>query len=194
MIVELNTAIKASTLDIFGYRNVKVLETNAVTDKSNAFGTPIFMQFSFDRIKYKDPTSNRELITPELKIPCAIIEISFQKEVVKTMVQGQKRPGSFKEHINLGDYVVSIKGVLCDDTNKYPMKQVKWLNDFIKAPIAIPITHTLMNEIGIYNLVIESGGLIPRPGYENLQAFQLNCVSDLPIELTLKNEDEAKKA
>jgi hypothetical protein len=190
-------------VDEFGYRNVRIIgegdspdtrkadnvniiSIDDVEDKSELFGTPIFMPLQFERVKYKDGNTTR--IIPQFMIPACIVEISFQKTIVKTQVQSQKRRGDVMEHINFGNYAVSIKGILSDDSGKYPMQKTKWLNDLCLAPIEVEVVHRLLNEIGIYQLVIESGGIIPRQGYQDIQPFQLQCVEHIPIKLIEKAE------
>lgn len=193
MIVEINTMAASAVYDKLGYRNVKVLTSNDLQDKSDVFGTPVFMPITFNKVSYMDYMRNQKIATPDFKVAACIVTVNFQKEIIKTSVQGQHFPGTFKEYINQGDYTVSIDGLLSDDTGKYPMDKVKWLHDIGIAPVKVEVEHKLLNDLGIYYLVIESGGLSPKQGVENMQSFHFDCVSDRDIQLILKSEEEARK-
>lgn len=185
--------LKTALVEAFRYQNVKVLEVDEVAEKS-IFGTPIFMSFTFNEVSYLNADQSKRLTVPKLWIPCAIVEVSFQKEIVKTTVQGQRRKGTFKELINFGDYAVTIKGLLSNDDAKYPMAKVEQLNDFIQAPVPIEVENTLLNRLGIYSIVIESGSpIVANQGKQNIQPFSLTCSSDEPVELQLKSEADAKR-
>ncbi len=193
MIIELNTMAASAVYDKLGYRNVNVLTGNDLQDKSDAFGTPVFMPITFYKVSYYDYMQQRRVATTDMKVPACIVTVNFQKDIIKTAVQGQRRPGTFKEYINQGDYTVSIDGLLSDDNSKYPMKKTKWISHIGIAPVMVEVEHQLLNELGIYWLVIESGGLTPKQGTEDLQPFHFDCVSDQPNELILKSEAEARK-
>jgi hypothetical protein len=183
----------SAVYDKLGYRNVKVLTGKDLQDKSVAFGTPVFMPITFYKVSYYDYLAQKKVSTPEIKVAACIVTVNFQKDIIKTAVQGQRRPGTFKEFINQGDYSVSIDGLLSDDNGKYPMKKTKWMSHVGIAPVMVEIEHQLLNELGIYYLVIESGGLEPKQGTEDMQPFHFDCVSDQNIELILKSEAEARK-
>jgi hypothetical protein len=185
--------LKTAVVEAFRYQNVRILDIDEVSEKS-IFGTPIFMALSINELSYKNPQNTQRVTIPKMFIPCAIVEVSFQKEIIKTTVQAQRRRGTFKELINFGDYVVTIKGILSNDNGKYPIDKVQQLNDICNAPIAIEIEHTILNRLGIYNLVIESGSpVVANQGKQNIQPFTLSCVSDEQAMLQLKSEADAKK-
>lgn len=193
MKVNVNTIAGSAVYDKLGYRNVKVLQEEDLKDKSKAFGTPVFMPITFKRVSYMDYMNNKRIITPDIYIAACIVVINFQKDVVKTSVQGQHSPGTFKEFINQGDYSISIDGLINDDNNLYPIKNVKWINSIGVAPVKVEVEHKLLNELGIWDIVIESGGYTPKQGIEDQQAFKFECVSDYDRNLILLSEAEARK-
>jgi hypothetical protein len=172
----------------------KIIFDPETQSELSVFGTPIFMPLTFKEFTYYDHDRRKDVVVKELFIPCVIVEVSIQKDIVKTIVQGQKRRGTFKEQINTGDYVVSIKGILSNDDAKYPLDKADHLDSIIKASVSLEIEHTILNSLGINNLVIESGTPIAnQQGKQNIQPFSLSCVSDLAIELKLKNEQSPKQ-
>ena len=180
-------------LEILGHRQVKTITKNDLPHKSKAFGTPIFMPLTFEEVRYYDKALEKEIVTPEIFVPCAIVEMNFNKKVVKTTVKNQYRKGTFKEFIGLDDYTINVRGILSADNNSFPMEQVKWLHDTCTATyenLNVGLIHELLNELGIYSVVIESGSFLPKKGYENIMPFELECVSDYPIQHHLIELDE----
>lgn len=116
-----------------------------------------------------------------------LVEISRDKLIVTTDVQG--RDGSVKEYISQGDYAVTIKGILASDptdgryARRYPEAQVLALKKVVEVPEALPVAGRLFRLLGIQNLVIKSVSWPALPGFTNLQAYELRCLSDDPIEL-----------
>ena len=175
----------------FRYQGVKVLTSDQVTERS-IFGTPIFMSLTFEAFQWTETTivdgqtSSVTHKVPKFHIPCVICEVSFQKQIVKTFVQRQQVAGSFKEHINFGDYAINIKGILSNDNDQYPLDLVNFFNQICLAPVSIEVTNTILNKLGIYNMVIDSGSPIEDiDGRQNLQPFSLSCISDDSRSLTI---------
>lgn len=176
--------------NFLGYKIVNVLKQDELIS-NNVFGLPIFMPFSIEKFKYKDPNGKFVIVSPQLDFPCCIIEIYASKNVIETEVAG--RDGTVKEYISMGDYSVTIKGLLGNgDKNdaRYPLQIVNHLHEIYKAPVSIPVVHRVLNKLGIYDLVIKELNLPVIGEIENLQAFELQCLSDIPIELVLKKESE----
>lgn len=181
--------------------NVKTYTPAEVT-KTSPLGKRVWMDITLGEDNYKgewryvisnNPLKMSNPVAPPLNVLACIVEINGTKEIVKSMPMGGSRAGTVKEYINQGDYIVSIKGILATKDNTYPERDVKILHEYIKAPAAIPVTHELLQMLGIYELVIEGWSFPARPGFENLQAFELNCVSDYPLELEIKNKKSLTK-
>lgn len=191
---------KSEALKILGYDNIKVVDEDDVAEYS-AYGTPIFMP-----INLGDSSKSNKLIqwnggaVNQMKLLCCVVDISQTRNIVKTEIQG--RDGTVKEFIANGDYHVTIKGILSNDVyspsrtitqkadKKYPIEAVAHLNDICKAPTAIPIENRVLYELGIYDIVIESFSLPSTAGRTNIQAFELNCVSDRTFLLEEKETDK----
>lgn len=124
---------------------------------------------------------------PGIVLNDPLVEVSRDKLIVTTDVQG--RDGSIKEYISNGDYAVTIKGILASDpmdgrvSRRYPEAQVLALKKVVEVPEALPVAGRLFRLLGIQNLVIKGVSWPSLPGFTNLQAFELRCLSDDPIEL-----------
>jgi hypothetical protein len=122
-----------------------------------------------------------------------IVEIGRQKNILMTDLQGGD--GSVKEFISKGDYAVTIRGILASDpmdgqhARRYPTREVQALQEIIELDEDIPVSGRLFKLFGIKNLVIRDHSWPPLPGFTNLQAYELRCVSDKPIELVLNRPE-----
>lgn len=129
----------------------------------------------------------------QLHLNDPIVEISREKVIVTTEIEG--RDGTVKEFISSGDYAVTIKGILASDPTKgtearrYPTAQVQALKELIDLPQALPVTGRLFKLFGIHNLVIKGHSWPALPGFTNLQAYELRCLSDEPIELNANQRE-----
>jgi hypothetical protein len=118
-----------------------------------------------------------------------IVQVSRDTIITYTEIQG--RSGQVKEYIGNGDYTITFKGVLAspvDDgsvARNYPTTQVKSLRDMCTDGKNLEVVCYLLEPLGIKNVVVKKLSLPPMVGYTNLQAYELECVSDDPIELLL---------
>lgn len=160
---------------------------------SSKFGIPTFDIFSFNAnvsnpIKY---TASKEFGGGEVNIiapftfETSLIEVNQTKNIVRTVIAGTN--GSVKEYMSEGDYIINLKGVIVGDVaNQRP--DVNILNSlvaYLKAPLAIPVTCTFLNELLINSVVIESYKLGQREGARNVIDIEINMLSDSPIELSV---------
>lgn len=185
-------ALYAAAREFWG--NVKTY-TPAEAVKIGPLGRRVFGNISFGEASSSNGLwsylfRGQRVQVPILNVDCCLVDVTLAKEIVKTIPMGGSMKGSVKEHINQGDYQVSIKGILASTDGTYPITLVKVLHEFVKAPVQIPVAHELLYELGIYELVIENMNLVSRPGFENLQGFELQCVSDYPVELEIRNKSQ----
>lgn len=156
-------------------------ETEVVTRMNNGaddaerlsyLGTPVFAD-----LWLKEDEQDEGLL-----IDAVLFDVSMQKVIVKTEIPGRK--GSVKEYISDGDYAVSIRGMLVSSSpSSYPNDEVKELLRLIQLPQAIVAVSPFLQLFGIYELVVENYSLPQLEGYQNVQPFQLDCISDVPIQL-----------
>lgn len=156
----------------------------ATTAPTNMFGLSVFLQVNFHAATNpvtKDFANGLALLDP-------IVTVEAPMTVVKTPIQGRR--GTVKEYISQGDYGVVIRAILATDLHAadrfaYPLPQVQKLRALCELGVALPVSGFLLDTYGIKNLVVENVRYEALPGFVNLQAYELQCVSDEPIELTL---------
>jgi hypothetical protein len=177
---------------VFGYSNVRVYQEDEVSEHS-AFGLPIWMGLEIDGFKYKIDNTKTLIGVHGINVPCCIVEVSRSKNIVKSTPIGGKITGTNKEYISLGDFQINIKGIVVSDKDsKYPEDKVTILSKIAAAPVAIPVTHKLLNLLGIYSMVIETEAYPSKQGFQNIQAFEWTCLSDSDILLKTKQTKNIK--
>lgn len=122
-----------------------------------------------------------------LTLNTVLMEVTGQNTIVKTAVNG--RIGTVKELISRGDYTVSIKGGLFSESPKLrPDEQFRQLLDVCKEQVSVGVVSEFLQRFDIYDLVVESYRFPQKEGTINVQFFELDCVSDEPVELRITNE------
>lgn len=108
------------------------------------------------------------------------ITVMRRKRIVKTAMVGSQLEGDVKELISLGDWDISIRGVVInyDSLRFYPEDKVLALKELEERREALPITCALTSLLGIYSVVIEEIRLTEMAGVQHAQAYELRCVSD----------------
>lgn len=167
--------------------NEKGLEQNnsgydlqeAVIEESNKIsylGTPVFGEIV---LKY-------EAENLEIEVQTVLSDVTMTRNIVKTVMQDVD--GTVKEYISDGDYDVVIRGMLVSEENEFPRDQITLLHNICLVKDALVVESEFLQLFGIYNLVIESYSFPQQEGIRNVQLFELNCISDKPIELIIEDE------
>lgn len=184
----------------FGYETVEVKETpdteldpvgnDMKEGKAALLGHPLFMPLILQKTSYdvlvNGQVKKNGVTVPKMFFPIVLIEASRSKVIEVTTIEG--RNGTIKEFSNLGDYEISIKGILVGDEGGYPTEQVKGLARFENCPVSIGVANDFLKYIGVAKLVIKRINWRNMQGYENLQAFELECMSDEDVKLVLENK------
>jgi hypothetical protein len=143
------------------------------------FGRPVFSDIIF--------TLNDQ----DIAILNARIEVSLNNTIVKTAVQGRR--GSVKEYVSAEDYRVRIEGSIIGEAKDiYPVEQVKAFVQLIEHEGPIEVISEYLSLFGIFNLVLENHSFRTRQGYQNIEDFTLNYISDLPMSLIVEQEATAQ--
>jgi hypothetical protein len=203
------TKVRGATIDkAFGYKiPADGLPDRAIDYRADVYdmpeaelvsylGTPILMPVVLGEkgkgISYKsrDKWSGKIVdrkIEKEYTMPATtVVEISRQKNIIKTPIAG--RDGSVKEAISNGDWLIKIRGFVINEQNPnvYPSDEMQTLHKYCEAKTAIPITCKLLQYFEINEVVIDSYNFPRMEGYAGVQPFELDCLSDEPLELIIK--------
>jgi hypothetical protein len=150
----------------------------------SALNTPVLINLKFSSVSYTDLNNGYQRITDELIFDTVLCTVSQAKKIVKTEIQG--RDGTVKEYIGLDDYHIAINGIIVGSNGQRPMTQILALKKMLDAPISIPVVSSFLNNLGIYNVVIEDYTLPQEAGGWSKQDFTINAISDSPVELFIK--------
>lgn len=171
------------------YPHVRLLHETGDDAAYSEFGTPVLGVVTFEAGEYN--TYNRltgavEKVKMDLyTLPAScIVEFSRDANITKTEVLGSS--GTVKELYGKGDWDITIRGLAFSPRNgqgetarEQIAKLVKWDN----VCDSIPVLGGIFQEKGINNIVIESLSVRPVEGEWDAIPFQIDAVSDEPIEL-----------
>lgn len=142
------------------------------TERLSYLGTPVFTDLW---LKENDSDAG-------LRIDTVLMDISQQRNIVTTAIQG--RNGTVKEYISDGDYQITVRGILVEPSPyDYPAEQVRELLRLCRVQAAVQAVSPFLQLFQIYDVVITDYQLPQLEGYQNMQPFELTCISDTPIEL-----------
>ena len=116
-----------------------------------------------------------------LTIPDVTINISKQKEIVKTAIVG--RTGTIKEYITDGDYQLSISiGIVSVDENnqiidQYPESAISTLREVLEENQSLEASSTFLDVFGI-NKIVVTGFSAKQMTYANRQVVEVSALSD----------------
>lgn len=105
-----------------------------------------------------------------------LMTIDQTKNIEKTKIQGLD--GEIKEYIGMGDYQVTINGIIPGGNGIYPRDDVNTLNQLLSAPIALVAISWWLQLFNIHNLVIDDFNAAQLPGEQSQQAFSIHASSD----------------
>ena len=175
------------TLTAFGLEKAKGLIAkfeDPQTEGKKAFlnGSPVVDSLEIPSGKYTvyDESGSYEVDFEGITIPTVIFDVSQRKNIVKTQVQG--RNGTVKEYVSDGDYNISIRGVLASNLNGVrPEEDIETLANICQVPEQIEVISQFLEYFGISTIVIESFSFPSERGFDNIQPFVINAISDEPL-------------
>ncbi len=157
-----------------------------VANIRSVLGTPIYEQIT---VTIPALIQSGILVAPEKTYTFPdwpLFDITGQDIIQKTTMT--KKKGSVKEYITEDDYAFTIRGILINyDSQEYPEQQLQDLLQIIKAKTTMGITSQVFNLLDIHNFVIERHSFPASEGFQHIQPFELECLSDEPVELLIKN-------
>ena len=156
----------------------------AVPGSTGLLGLPVFMQVNLHAAT--NPVTLEQANGLSLLDP--IVTVGQAMNVVKTAITGRR--GTVKEYIGQDDYAVTIRAILATDPLAadrfaYPLPEVKRLRALVELGVALPCSGFLLDTYDIKSLVVVNVRYESLPGFTNLQAYEIECLSDEPIELAL---------
>ncbi|MDU1892757.1 MAG: DUF6046 domain-containing protein [Dysgonomonas sp.] len=173
------------------YPDVRFLSEDSGDTSLSEFGTHVFGSVSFEAGEYN--TYNRltgavEKVTMDLyTLPSScIVEFSRPSNVTKTDVLGST--GTVKEIYGKSDWNIIIRGIALENRNSKGLTAQEQIEELVKWDEicdSVPVLGSIFQRKGINNLVFENISIQPVVGRWNAIPFQIEAVSDEPIEFYL---------
>lgn len=110
-----------------------------------------------------------------------VMNVSRQKEIVKTVLVGRK--GSVKEYITDGDYQISMSvGIVAVNDNdeiidRYPEKAITQLREILDRPEALEVNSGFLDMFEINSIVV-TGFSVKQMTHSNRQVVEITAISD----------------
>lgn len=150
----------------------------------SALGTPVYTNLQFTGKNYEDQYGRPKQF-PTLVFDTVIMTVNQSKNIVTTAIQG--RDGTVKEYIGMGDYVITINGIITGANGHYPVDEVRELKKMLDAPIAIDVVSWYLQNLDISTIVIKDYDIPQVEGGYSYQRFSINALSDTPQEIQIFN-------
>lgn len=135
-------------------------------------GTPVWS----DLILHKQETDIEEGV----QLIWCLTEVQQTKNIVKTPIQGKN--GTVKEYISAGDYQVTLRGAITRTfKSNYPLEEMRRFLDLLKDNRALKVVSPYLLQYEIHELVVEDYKMGQEEGKQNMQRFEIRCLSDDPL-------------
>lgn len=171
---EYNESLRAATKELTGYENIELYEEdNQYSPTTHFDGLPIYQPLLLQQV---------EATADDLLLDSAVVELNRPKRIVVTELKG--KDNSVKEFINNGDWQIKVSGILANRGVGYPKDQLRALEDYMSAKVAIPVVHEVLNRLNIYEMVVTDYAY-PRSPFQNIQPYEFSCLSDEPTIINL---------
>lgn len=123
-------------------------------------------------------------------VPFAVVGVSAKKTIVSTPMP--ERGGSVHEIISVDDYAINIKGILINDDNVFPEKEITAIHKLFEVNNSIELRSALtdiflrggnkdsqqLND-QLHQVVIKTINYPAVAGIEHAKPFEINCESDM---------------
>ena len=135
-------------------------------------GTPVWS----DLILHKQESTEIEGV----QLTWCLISVQQTKNIVKTAIQG--RNGTVKEYISDGDYQVTLRGAIARTfMSNYPLEEMRQFLQLLKDNRALKVVSPYLLQFDIHELVVEDFTMAQEEGKQNMQRFEIRCLSDDPL-------------
>lgn len=174
------------------FAGIQVVEDDDERPTSH-LGTPIFYPLTFKGGRYRRFGASgkvEEVNMQTLRLPItSMVEMQRGKAVTTTAAVASG--GTVKEVYAMEDWTVRIAGIILDERNQ-PQGATTWqamqdrLLDWYDLADAIEVEGELFARRRIYRLVLRSLQFGPVPGRPRFHSYQMEAISDEPLDLIIQ--------
>ena len=158
-------------------------------DLVSQLGTPVYSNLQFKKVSGTslDNTLDVGGQKPDseviLRIDTVLITVTLVNDIIKTPIQGG-RP--VLEYIGQDNYMISIQGEIVGPyMNQFPHDDLSLLVELCNLKKTLPIASNFLSVFSIDYIAIERATFGEKPGSRNEIPFQIDCMSDYPLEFKL---------
>lgn len=171
------------------YNNITPEESDGAIGISY-LGTHVYSNLEFLKISGTSLDSAKSIGSSDgnsevmLRVDTVLMAVTQTKIIIRTEIQGRK--GTVKEYISDGDYMINIRGAIMSEfPNVYPREQIELLIELLTLSKAIPVASGFLDLFSITDIVVENFSVAEKMGSRNEVPFEINALSDEPIEFAL---------
>ena len=151
-------------------------------------GIPVYSDLTLEGCAYTDNVTGKPVyigVTGQdfMNFQTCLLTVTQANKIIKTEIQG--RDGTVKEYIGRGDATITIKGVITSKPGVYPFADVAKLQAWLDAPVSKGLSCRWLNNMGVFNVVVESYDIPQLQGEYSQQVFTINCTSDAAVALKI---------
>ena len=140
-------------------------------------GTPIYSNLIFNASE--DTPENKDL-----RIDTVLMTVNMVKNIVRTSINN--RPGTVKEYISDGDFMIDFRGVIVGKENRVlPKDDILAFISLMQVPKQLDIASNFLQLFSINSIVVTDFRLAEEFATRNEMPFKFSALSDEPIELQL---------
>lgn len=150
----------------------------------SALGTPVLTDLQFIGQTWTDQYGVTRTFKT-LTFQAVLITVNQSKNIVLTDIQG--RDGTVKEYIGMGDYAITINGIIAGPNGHYPKDEVKDLKRMLDANIAVSVVSWYLQNLDVSSIVIKDYEIPQTQGGYSYQNFSVSALSDTPTEIQIFN-------
>lgn len=172
--------------DAFGYEAPRKFSTPAADERKETsdLGQSFYGVDALGREHFLPVRINDYLV------PFAVISINAKKTIVSTPMP--ERGGSVHEIISVDDYAINIKGILINDDNNFPEKEIANIHKLFEVNNSVELRSALtdiflrggnrtseqLNDL-LHQVVIKQVNYPAVSGVEHAKPFEIVCESDM---------------
>ena len=176
-----------------GYSGIEIWDEEVSTSIS-PLGTPILEQITLQAGSYKIFEIKNGVPVPKtVQKPgytfdfWPMIDIRQDKVIVTTPINN--RDGTVKEYIYTDDHQITIRGLLVGEGNTYPYDARREMENIWKVNATYGVLSRVLNDIGIFSIVLKSKEFTDMEGYNNVCPFTITAISDKDVLLEIKERN-----
>lgn len=166
--------------------SMPTIKTDTPDSYSPDNGAYLFDRFGFDTgeadLNFRGEPDPTKWFLPD----ATIVDTTISKNIVQTVMAGRK--GTVKELIAEGDWAFTFRGLIIGKDSTFPREARKQMKQVWAVNKSLRVYSRLINDLDVHRVVVLDLRFPPMEGYDNVQPYELVCLSDDDIVLDLSKQ------